>query len=55
MVSSGCDQRLVLAPIATDDNSNEIPGVPKRLEMLYLKGTVMTVDALNGQREIAHK
>src|SRR4051794_1222182 len=51
----GCDQRLVLAQIATDAKSNEITAVPKLLEMLSLKGTIVTVDALNCQREIAQK
>ena len=56
MVSAwGCDQRLVLAQIATDAKSNEITAVPKLLEMLSLKGTIVTVDALNCQREIAQK
>ena len=38
MVSAwGCEQRLVLAQIATDEKSNEITAVPKLLEMLSLK------------------
>jgi predicted transposase YbfD/YdcC len=54
MVSAwGCEQRMVLAQIATDAKSNEITAVPKLLEMLSLKGTIVTVDALNCQREIA--
>jgi len=37
MVSAwGCEQRLVLARIATDAKSNEITAVPKLLEMLSL-------------------
>jgi predicted transposase YbfD/YdcC len=56
MVSAwGCEQRLVLAQIATDAKSNEITAVPKLLEMLCLKGTIVTVDALNCQRAIAQK
>ena len=56
MVSAwGCEQRLVLAQIATDAKSNEITAVPKLLEMLSLKGTIVTVDALNCQREIARQ
>lgn len=56
MVSAwGCEQHLVLAQIATDAKSNEITAVPKLLEMLSLKGTIMTVDALNCQREIARQ
>jgi predicted transposase YbfD/YdcC len=43
----------VLAQVATDAKSNEITAVPKLLKMLCLKGTIVTVDALNCQREIA--
>ena len=54
MVSAwGCEQRMVLAQIATDAKSNEIKAVPALLEMLALKGTIVTADALNCQREIA--
>jgi len=54
MVSAwGCEQRLVLAQIATDAKSNEITAVPKLLEMLTLKGAIVTADALNCQRSIA--
>ena len=56
MVSAwGCEQRLVLAQIATDAKSNEITAVPKLLEMLSLKGTIVTADALNCQRAIARQ
>jgi predicted transposase YbfD/YdcC len=56
MVSAwGCEQQMVLGQIATDAKSNEITAVPKLLEMLSLKGAIVTVDALNCQREIAQK
>jgi predicted transposase YbfD/YdcC len=56
MVSAwGCEQRLVLAQIATDAKSNEITAVPKLLEMLSLKGAIVTTDALNCQRAIAQQ
>jgi len=56
MVSAwGCEQRLVLAQIATDAKSNEITAVPKLLAMLSLKGTIVTADALNCQRDIAQQ
>ena len=56
MVSAwGCEQRLVLGQIATDAKSNEITAVPKLLEMLSLKGCIVTVDALNCQRAIARQ
>jgi len=56
MVSAwGCEQRLVLAQIATDAKSNEITAVPKLLQMLSLKGAIVTADALNCQRAIAQQ
>jgi predicted transposase YbfD/YdcC len=56
MVSAwGCEQRLVLAQIATDAKSNEITAVPKLLTMLSLQGTIVTTDALNCQRAIAQQ
>ena len=52
MVSAwGCEQRLVLAQIATEAKSNEITAVPKLLKLLRLEGCIVTVDALNCQRE----
>jgi predicted transposase YbfD/YdcC len=56
MVSAwGCDPRLVLAQIAVDAKSNEITAVPKLLEMQSLKGCIVTVDAINCQRDIAQQ
>lgn len=56
MVSAwGCEQRMVLAQIATDAKSNEITAVQNLLEMLSLKGTIVTTDALNCQRAIAQQ
>lgn len=56
MVSAwGCEQRMVLAQIATDAKSNEITAVPKLLKLLSLKDTIVTADALNCQRAIAQQ
>ena len=56
MVSAwGCEQRMVLAQVATDAKSNEITAVPALLRMLSLKGTIVTTDALNCQRVIAQQ
>jgi predicted transposase YbfD/YdcC len=48
-----CEQRLVLGQLAIDSKSNEITAVPKLLELLTLKGTIVTADALNCQRATA--
>jgi DDE_Tnp_1-associated/Transposase DDE domain len=49
------EQRLVLGQLAVDDKSNEITAVPKLLEMLSLKGAIVTADALHCQRAIAEQ
>jgi len=50
-----CDNRLVLAQIATDDKSHESAAVLKLLAFLSLRGTIVTTDALNCQRDIARE
>ena len=49
------DARLVLGQVATAEKSNKITAVPVLLEMLSLKGCIVTVDALNCQRATAAK
>jgi predicted transposase YbfD/YdcC len=48
-------QRLLLGQLAVDEKSNEITAVPKLLELLSLRGCIVTADALNCQRAIAAK
>ncbi len=45
--------RLVLAQEATEEKSNEITAIPKLLELLELKGCIVTIDAMGCQRDIA--
>lgn len=45
--------RLVLGQIKVDDKSNEITAVPTLLRALELAGCIVTVDALNCQKQIA--
>jgi predicted transposase YbfD/YdcC len=47
------DQRLVLGQVAVDGKSNEITAVPKLLELLSLKGTIVTADAMHCQRTVS--
>jgi predicted transposase YbfD/YdcC len=44
---------LVLGQHAVDEKSNEITAVPKLLEMLALKGAIVTIDAMGCQKETA--
>jgi predicted transposase YbfD/YdcC len=52
LVSQGGNQ-LVFGQIAVQDKSNEITAIPKLLELMDLKGAVVTIDAMGTQREIA--
>jgi len=45
--------RLVLGQLATAEKSNEISAVPELLRALELAGCIVTVDALNCQKNIA--
>ena len=49
------EQRLVLGQVAVDGKSNEITAVPKLLEMLSLRGKVVTADAMHCQRQVARQ
>lgn len=47
--------QLVFGQLAVEAKSNEILAIPKLLELLDLKGAVVTIDALGCQKEIAGK
>ena len=53
-VSQG-DNRMVFAQLAVEDKSNEIVAIPKLLDLLDLRGAVVTIDAIGCQREVASK
>jgi predicted transposase YbfD/YdcC len=58
MVSALVNQdgnRMVFGQIAVQDKSNEITAIPQLLELMDLKGAVVTIDAIGTQREIAGK
>jgi len=44
---------LTLGQVAVDGKSNEITAIPKLLELLDLKGCIVTIDAIGCQKEIA--
>jgi len=48
-------QRLVLGQVKVADKSNEIVAIPKLLEMLEIRGAIVTIDAMGCQRDIAEK
>ena len=45
--------RLMLGQVKVSGDSNEITAVPQLLRLLEIKGCIVTVDALNCQKEIA--
>ena len=49
------DAGLVLGQVKTEEKSNEITAIPKLLDMLSLKGGIVTIDAMGCQKEIAQK
>jgi predicted transposase YbfD/YdcC len=46
---------LSLGQVAVDEKSNEIPAIPKLLELLDIHGALVTIDAMGCQKEIATK
>lgn len=47
------NQGMTLGQVAVDSKSNEITAIPKLLEMLELKGAIVSIDAMGCQKEIA--
>jgi predicted transposase YbfD/YdcC len=48
-------QGLTLGQVAVADKSNEITAIPQLLELLELKGAIVSIDAMGCQRNIAAK
>ena len=44
---------LTLGQVKTEEKSNEITAIPRLLELLDLKGCIVTIDAMGCQKEIA--
>ncbi len=56
MVSAwSAGQNMVLGQVKVANKSNEITAIPRLLDMLTVKGAVVTIDAMGCQREIAAK
>ncbi len=46
---------IVLGQVKTDEKSNEITAIPELLDMLFIKGAIVTIDAMGCQKDIARK
>jgi hypothetical protein len=56
MVSAWAEKNhLVLGQTKVDEKSNEITAIPGLLELLVLKGCIVTIDAMGCQKDIALK
>ncbi len=53
MTALATETRLVIRQLSVDDKSNEIPAVPKLLELMEIEGAVITLDAMHCQKETA--
>jgi predicted transposase YbfD/YdcC len=49
------ENNMILGQVKTSDKSNEITAIPEMLELLFLKGSIVTIDAMGTQKEIAKK
>jgi predicted transposase YbfD/YdcC len=49
------EEEIVLGQVAVDEKSNEITAIPKLLDLLDIKGSVVTIDAMGCQTDIAKK
>lgn len=47
------ENRLILGQVKTDEKSNEITAIPRLLKLLELSGSIVTIDAIGTQKDIA--
>ena len=50
-----CDVGISIGQIKVDDKSNEITAIPNLLDLIDIKGKIITIDAIGTQEEIANK
>ena len=50
-----CDVGISIGQIKVDDKSNEITAIPNLLDLIDIKGKIITIDAIGAQEEIANK
>ena len=49
------NNQVVLGQLKTEEKSNEITAIPQLLNLLEIKGAIVTIDAMGCQKEIAEK
>lgn len=56
IVSAFCAQNLLsMAQVRVNDKSNEITAIPELLDLISIKGHIITIDAMGCQKDIAKK
>lgn len=56
MVSAcAAENNLVLGQYKTEEKSNEITAIPELLNQLYIKGCIVTIDAIRTQKKLRKK
>ena len=56
IVSAWCDENsIVLGQYKTEEKSNEITAIPELLNLIDIKGAIVTIDAMGCQKTIAKK
>ncbi|MBL8816780.1 MAG: ISAs1 family transposase [Planctomyces sp.] len=56
LVSAWASEKgLTLAQVPTDQKSNEITAIPELLQLLDLKNSIITIDAMGTQKKIAQQ
>lgn len=56
IVSAWCNSnKLIIGQVKTEEKSNEIIAIPELLDMLFIKGSIVTIDAMGCQKDIAEK
>ena len=50
-----CESSLVLGQLRADEKANVIKAVPELLDVLCIKGCIVTIDAMGTQKDIAEK
>lgn len=49
------ENNLLLGQLKTSDKSNEITAIPELLDLLFIKESIITIDAMGTQKKIAEK
>lgn len=49
------ENNMILGQVKTDSKSNEITAIPELLDLLFLEGSIVTIDAMGTQKKIAEK